>query len=463
MTKGICSISLFPLVAEERGDRRVDKAKPPSTTPPRQAVDGAALIHPTHWLRGLLLAVVLATPAWADPGTLLRDEALRREPGADAPVLRRVYRGERVELGERQGGWLRATAAGHAGWLRLLSVRPDPRSDVLGEAKGMLSTGSAGRDHQRVVAVAGFRGEEEARIDPAGDAALLHQLDAYCVNSDTARAFAATGGLRPQRLDYLSLTDGQGVGAARQSRMSLLSGLLLGRLGAEDEARIGARMVRNLLSATPLATDAGLQDYVNRIGRWLAEQGEQAELHWRFAVFDSDELVSLSAPGGFVLLSSGLYRQLDNEAELAAVLGREMAHVLRRDALPPLRQQARDLGSAILGGGSPDSEEVMQRLLGDGPDAILRPLGEEAVSAADRQGLILAARAGYDLYALPAVLHKLARLSPDDPRFALPNRLWPPPAERMDRLTSALNGREADLPAGQSAAARFYRLPLAER
>ena len=106
----------------------------------------------------------------------------------------------------------------------------------------------------------------------------------------------------------------------------------------EEEVALGRQIIGNLLGASSLVRDEGLQAYVNRVGRWVAAQSDRPDLPWRFGVIDSDDLNAFAAPGGWVLITRGLYRMLQSEAELAGVLGHEIAHVTRKHHLKLLQK-----------------------------------------------------------------------------------------------------------------------------
>ena len=80
----------------------------------------------------------------------------------------------------------------------------------------------------------------------------------------------------------------------------------------EKEIQIGKDLSAGLLGSTPLVDDPVVQNYVNRIGRWLAMQTERPELPWTFAVIDTDTVNAFAAPGGYVFVTRGLFLMLRN-------------------------------------------------------------------------------------------------------------------------------------------------------
>jgi len=104
---------------------------------------------------------------------------------------------------------------------------------------------------------------------------------------------------------------------------------LFGDYSPEEEARIGTQISGNLLGAVPLVRDDTLQRYVNLVGNWVALHSGRKDVDWRFGVLDTEDINAFAAPGGYIFLTKGLYRRLNSEAELAGVLGHEIAHVTK--------------------------------------------------------------------------------------------------------------------------------------
>jgi predicted Zn-dependent protease len=227
----------------------------------------------------------------------------------------------------------------------------------------------------------------------------------------------------------------------------------------EEERNIGRTVAGGLLGAAPLVRDERLQRYVNQVGRWVALQSERPDLDWRFGVIDSEAINAFAMPGGYIFVTKGLYRQLDSEAELAGVLGHEIAHVVRKHHLRMMQQSRAlaDLGAAVgkkMQGGS----AVANNFMGNFWEAFARGLDKEAEYEADRMGMVLAARAGYDVYGLPDVLQKIGQVSASDSRVAFLFKTHPHPDDRLAKLSEAVGSRFDDLPEGKALTGRFYRL-----
>lgn len=207
-----------------------------------------------------------------------------------------------------------------------------------------------------------------------------------------------------------------------------------------EEIQIGDGMAETLLGASPLLDDPELQKYVNGIGMWVALQSERPNLPWHFGVNSSDHINAFAAPGGYVIVTKGMMMQLRNEAELAGVLGHEISHVTRKHHLNALRKSAlvNLLGEGVSAATDSKHAELVKQLAGPTKELYARGLDKSDEFEADRIGVVLAARAGYDPYGLPAVLTTLATADPKDNFLSLLYKTHPLPQVRLDKLAPGL-------------------------
>jgi len=210
------------------------------------------------------------------------------------------------------------------------------------------------------------------------------------------------------------------------------------------EIEIGGGIASNLLGAAPLVKNAAVQKYVNDVGRWLALQTERPDLPWQFAVLDDDDVNAFAAPGGYVFITKGLLMHMKSESELAGVLAHEISHVLRKHHLNAIRKGARtdlmvEFGSEVAK--QKGASQSLIKLANAGTQLYARGLDKEDEFEADRMGVVIAARAGYDPYGLPAVLQTLQSLNAKDSKLALMFKTHPAPADRLGQLDQLMTGR----------------------
>jgi predicted Zn-dependent protease len=209
-------------------------------------------------------------------------------------------------------------------------------------------------------------------------------------------------------------------------------------IGEQEEIGIGRDVAARLLGASPLMANDGVQRYVNHVGRWLASQTERPDLPWQFGVLEAPQLNAFATPGGNVFITRGLLERTKNEAELAGVLAHEMAHVLRKHHLKAIQKGAQTalageaLQQALTNRGGANANR--EKLISLGSEVFARGLDKGDELEADRLGVAIAARGGYDAYGLPAVLQTLQAMNPQDSGLALMFKTHPAPAERLDAL-----------------------------
>jgi predicted Zn-dependent protease len=229
----------------------------------------------------------------------------------------------------------------------------------------------------------------------------------------------------------------------------------------EEEVALGEGITSGFLGAAPLHTDAELQRYVNRVGKWLALHSQRPDLPWSFGVIRNDTLNAFAMPGGTVLVSHGLLRRLGSESELAGVLAHEIAHVVKKHQLAAIQSTMNseawaDLGKEAAGqaigrrGG--DIAGLKTRLSNAGVDLVkngvfLRPLDRSMEYEADRLGVVIATRAGYDPYGLIAVVQMLGQTEGDGSGTSILDT-HPAAGERLGELEKFLPALEryADQP-----------------
>ena len=102
---------------------------------------------------------------------------------------------------------------------------------------------------------------------------------------------------------------------------------------------LGPEIAGRILGARPLWSDEDAQRRVNLVGRWVAVQTSRPGLPWTFGVIDTPEVNAFAAPGGFILITRGLYELLSSDSELAAVLGHEISHCVQRDHYNVIHKQ----------------------------------------------------------------------------------------------------------------------------
>ncbi len=227
-----------------------------------------------------------------------------------------------------------------------------------------------------------------------------------------------------------------------------------------QEITLGEGIAANLLGAAPMLNNPAAQQYVNRVGRWLTLQTERPDLPWQFGVLDDNDVNAFAAPGGYVFITKGLLAQMHSEAELAGVLAHEISHVLRKHHLQAIKKGARtellaDLANDAIKTNGADPR--FSKLVSAGTEVYARGLDKDDEYDADRLAAVLAARAGYDPYGLPAVLQTLQSLNPADSNVALMFKTHPALAQRLSLLDQEMGEQFVQQESQPALAPRFFR------
>jgi predicted Zn-dependent protease len=236
---------------------------------------------------------------------------------------------------------------------------------------------------------------------------------------------------------------------------------LRGKVSTADEIEIGAKLASGLLGAAPLVDDSRLQRYLNDVGYWVASQSKRKKLPWRFGVIQSQGINAFAAPGGYIVVTLGLYQLLENEAQLAAVLAHEIAHVVRKHHLKALQKtMKRNLWSDLTVGVLKDTRErkKVQKLIKSGLQLYTTGLDREFEFEADLRAVVLVARAGYDPYAFLDVLTTIDSINPDSSELTVLMNTHPPITERLETLARKMDGRLDSYAPGVDNADRFRRV-----
>ena len=108
----------------------------------------------------------------------------------------------------------------------------------------------------------------------------------------------------------------------------------------EEEHKIGEDVSLKVRQRFGVVQDQAVHKYVTLVGTALTQQTERPNLPWTFIVLDTDGVNAFASPGGFVHITRGALGLIQNESELAGVLGHEIGHVVRKHTINALRKSA---------------------------------------------------------------------------------------------------------------------------
>jgi beta-barrel assembly-enhancing protease len=173
-----------------------------------------------------------------------------------------------------------------------------------------------------------------------------------------------------------------------------------------DERKIGELVSERVRREFGVYQDAEVTRYVALVGTVLAQASTRPELAWEFIVLDTDGVNAFASPGGIVLITRGALGMIKSEAELAGVLGHEIAHIAGRHTVNAIKKSK---GIELLADVTPGSNALFEGLANLAYDNIVEKGFDRADEAdADEKGIRLANAAGYDPSGLGTFLTKLA-------------------------------------------------------
>jgi beta-barrel assembly-enhancing protease len=183
----------------------------------------------------------------------------------------------------------------------------------------------------------------------------------------------------------------------------------------DRQIQMGKEFAQQVESSSKIVTDAVITEFVNRLGQNLVRNSD-AQVPFTIKVIDSDEVNAFALPGGFFYVDSGLILAADNEAELAAVMAHEIAHVAAcHAARESTRGQLMNLASIPLifvGGGI---GYAIQNAAGLALPISFLKFSRGFESEADFLGLEYMYKAGYDPQAFTAFFEKVEALNKEKP------------------------------------------------
>ena len=388
-------------------------------------------------------------------------------PNLESAKLKKLKQDDSVAIVAQQGLWYELKLPdGTSGFVRVNDVRVNYGNvEDSGANARVLTTGKAGAG--RVSETAGVRGIDESELKAASfNQAQFDAMVANRADTSASAAYASGHGWQATAVAWDAESKPKKDEKATKSSASgssTLQGLsgMMGSLGqkassilgtaskvapkseqeqAAEELALGPQIAGRVLGARPLWGDAEAQKRVNVVGRWVASQTSRPDLPWIFGVIDDAEINAYAAPGGYVLVTRGLYELLSSDAELAAVLGHEISHAVERDHYNVIRkQEITTVGKDVVAGeidvGTGVAENYAKQYVEQhGATILLTSLDRQAEFRADKAAEIYLARAGMNPMALYAVLQKMMALGSQSASLASLYKTHPPLDARLDSI-----------------------------
>ncbi len=218
-------------------------------------------------------------------------------------------------------------------------------------------------------------------------------------------------------------------------------------LSINQEQAIGDFYRRQLRGVAPFIYDPLLVNYINTLGHRLVAQANSVKMPFTFYLINNKQINAFAFFGGNVVLHSSLLQETDNESQLASVIAHEISHVTQRHLARHMEEQSRSapltwasaLGSMLLTMASPEAGMAALTTTLAGREQSVISFTQSNEQEADRIGLGILQRAGFDPQAMYNFMQKLA----DQYRYtSLPPEMLlthPLPESRISDMRNRVN------------------------
>jgi predicted Zn-dependent protease len=219
-------------------------------------------------------------------------------------------------------------------------------------------------------------------------------------------------------------------------------------ISTEEEVKIGREVAANVIAQFGLFENEAVHEYVNKVGLTVARGAPRQDVTYRFAVLNTEVVNAFAAPGGFIFVTKGLLQTLQDESQLACVLGHEIGHVTQRHVARELQKSR--MADAVIPSyvkASAQKAAYMSQVTNTALQMLWKGYSREDELESDKVGVLYARAAGYDSRSYDEVLALLKaraeQASPDkNLRFLLSTH--PKFDDRIQTVSASL----AVLPAG---------------
>lgn len=205
-----------------------------------------------------------------------------------------------------------------------------------------------------------------------------------------------------------------------------------------EEQQLGQQVSDKLRLRYGVVQDKAVHKYVTLVGTTLAQSSGRPGLPWKFIVLDTDGVNAYAAPGGFVHITRGALALLENESELAGVLGHEISHVTGKHTINSIKKNNREKLLTELGNAATRSQ-IVGAFVDKAYDNLFQGVYDRGDELdADEKGAALANGSAYAPTGLGAFLKRLDDRNKDQ---AERNGLFashPATTERIEKLTKQI-------------------------
>jgi len=207
-------------------------------------------------------------------------------------------------------------------------------------------------------------------------------------------------------------------------------------LSTGQEITLGKETAQQVEKEFGVYDDPELRNYVNGVGQKLANVSERKEITYYFNILNTPMVNAFAAPGGFIFVTRGILKELDDEAQLAGVIGHEIGHVAYRHGAKQF-EKVFGYQAILLVGEIITKRDLSQLRQYTNFFVSLMLLGYSRKNEfeADNSGVRYSLAAGYDPKAMVEFFEKLKAMEKRAPsEFETLFRSHPPTGDRIERV-----------------------------
>lgn len=207
-----------------------------------------------------------------------------------------------------------------------------------------------------------------------------------------------------------------------------------------QEISMGRQYDQQVVATMGLVADSALQAWVQDLGTRIARTSENPDLPWTFRVVDDPVVNAFALPGGFIYVTRGILAHMDNEGQLAAVLGHEIGHVTARHSAAQMSQQQLAQIGLVVGVVLKPELERYAGIAQAGLGVLFLKHSRDDERQADDLGLRYMQNANFDPRQAPEVFTMLTNVTAASGGDGPPEWLstHPNPDSRRERLEAAI-------------------------
>jgi predicted Zn-dependent protease len=206
----------------------------------------------------------------------------------------------------------------------------------------------------------------------------------------------------------------------------------------EEERKIGDEVSMKLRTRFGVVQDPAVTKYVSLVGNALAQQSERPKLNWTFIVLDTDGVNAFASPGGIVHITRGALGLIQNESELAGVLGHEITHISHKHAVNAIQKgNMVKVGSDVAGSRVAFLDGLTNKVY---EMVIENKFDRNDEMDSDKTGVVLAQKLGYAPNGLAEFLKRLDERNKDTPAQNGLFASHPDTKARIDKVQSSGKG-----------------------